>query len=181
MTTGPTCDRCGANLISGYLEGSSDADPPEQACPNCNPDHPFSVSRRESMAKRDPTVADKMTIVIYGRDLPGLEVWDAVRRFVHETFNADWSVDLRMEAEPVDGERLPPTADGMLHLLNAEPTLLPKAPATFTAQDIDHRHVDAIHSCLRCGKRATVAYVANTDIGNRWLDLCAACNHWLRA
>lgn len=73
-----------------------------------------------------------------------------------------------------------PTADGMLHLLNAEPTLLPEAPANVAPRDIDHRRLDAIHTCLRCGKRAKVAYVARTDIGNRWLDLCAACDHWLR-
>lgn len=107
MTTGPTCDRCGTNLISGYLEGSSGEGPPERVCPNCDPDHPFSVGVRESMAKRDPSRVDKMTIVIYGRDLPKLDVWDAVKRFVHETFDADWSVDLRMGTEQVGDEPMP--------------------------------------------------------------------------
>lgn len=47
-----------------------------------------------------------------------------------------------------------PSADGLLHLLKAEPTLLPPAPVTDSAAPIDHRREDEIHSCLRCGKRA---------------------------
>lgn len=72
-----------------------------------------------------------------------------------------------------------PTADGMLHLLKAEPTLLPEAPAGYTTQDMDRRRHDEIHPCLRCGQRAALAYVADTEIGPRWLDLCPPCGHWL--
>lgn len=73
-----------------------------------------------------------------------------------------------------------PSADGMLHLLKSEPTLLPQAPATYTAHDIDHRRLDEIHRCLRCGQPAALAYVADTEIGPRWLDLCMPCGYWLR-
>lgn len=72
------------------------------------------------------------------------------------------------------------SADGMLYLLRAEPTLLPRAPDDVTAAQMDHRRLDEVHACLRCGKRAQCAFVADTDLGKRWLDLCAACTHWLR-
>lgn len=71
-------------------------------------------------------------------------------------------------------------AEGMLHLLKAEPTLLPAAPLNTTAQQIDHRRLDEMHSCLRCGQPARLAYVASTELGPRWLDLCMKCGHWLR-
>lgn len=73
-----------------------------------------------------------------------------------------------------------PTAEGMLHLLAAEPTLLPVAPAGYTARDMDHRAYNEVHPCLRCGNAAQCAYVAATMLGPRWLDLCARCDHWLR-
>ena len=66
--------------------------------------------------------------------------------------------------------------EGFLHLLKAEPTLLPVAPADATAALIDRRRLDEVHSCLRCGKRAQMAFIAHTPIGPRWLDLCAACS-----
>jgi hypothetical protein len=69
-------------------------------------------------------------------------------------------------------------ADGMLHLLAAEPSLLPVAPEG-AWRLIEHRTKDEVHSCLRCGERAQAAYIAHTDAGNRWLDLCMACSHWL--
>jgi hypothetical protein len=70
----------------------------------------------------------------------------------------------------------------MLHLLRAEPTLLPAAPAgpVGLGSAIEHRRKDEIHACLRCGKRAHCAFIAHTDLGNRWLDLCWACADWLR-
>lgn len=82
--------------------------------------------------------------------------------------------------EPVrqDG-RMTNAAEGMLHLLKAEPTLLPEAPPNAT-NHIEHRTSDEVHSCLRCGEPAQLAYVADTEIGPRWLDLCHACGHWLR-
>lgn len=71
-------------------------------------------------------------------------------------------------------------AEGMLHLLKAEPTLLPEAPDEATAAHITHRTHDESHECLRCGSRADIAFIAATEIGPRWLDLCASCEHWLR-
>jgi hypothetical protein len=71
-------------------------------------------------------------------------------------------------------------AAGMMLLLQSEPTLLDPAPDA-GAVDIDHRRLDEVHACLRCGKRAQVAYVADLkEAGNRWLDFCAACDSWLR-
>jgi hypothetical protein len=72
-------------------------------------------------------------------------------------------------------------ADGMLHLLAAEPTLLDPAPSDVTARQMDERAANGARSCLRCGKPARTALVAETRIGNRWLDLCRPCLHWLRA
>lgn len=72
-------------------------------------------------------------------------------------------------------------AAGMMLLLQSEPTLLDQAPDEAGAEDIDHRRLDEVHTCLRCGKRAHVAYVADLkEAGNRWLDFCAACDSWLR-
>lgn len=72
-------------------------------------------------------------------------------------------------------------AAGMLLLLQAEPTLLDPAPTEFEAQDIDRRRLHEDHPCLRCGKPAQVAYVnCLEELGNRWLDLCAACDLWMR-
>lgn len=74
-----------------------------------------------------------------------------------------------------------PTADGLLHLLKAEPSLLPPAPAdrAVWAAAIEYRRADEIHTCLRCGNRANVAYIADTELGPRWLDLCPGCAHWV--
>lgn len=69
---------------------------------------------------------------------------------------------------------------GMVHLIGAEPTLLPVAPADDWATRIEHRVHDEVHSCLRCGERARCAYVAETRIGPRWLDLCPPCTLDLR-
>ncbi len=71
--------------------------------------------------------------------------------------------------------------EGMLYLLKAEPTLLPPAPADATGTHIERRRHDEVHACLRCGQRARCAYIAEMETGNRWLDLCAACDHWLRS
>ncbi|RKR92799.1 hypothetical protein BDK92_7281 [Micromonospora pisi] len=73
-------------------------------------------------------------------------------------------------------------ADGLLHLLKTEPTLLPPAPkAGNLAAAIEYRRYGEVHDCLRCPEPAGVAYIAHTKIGNRWLDLCWACNHWLQS
>ncbi|MBE1530388.1 hypothetical protein [Actinomadura algeriensis] len=71
-------------------------------------------------------------------------------------------------------------ADGLLYLLRAEPTLAPEAPADCSAAQMEHRREGEVHACLRCGARAVCAYVADTVIGPRWLDLCPRCDHWLR-
>lgn len=71
-------------------------------------------------------------------------------------------------------------AEGMLHLLKAEPTLLPPTPEGDVAALIEHRRHDEVHACLRCGQRAAQAFVADTEIGRRWLDLCHPCTQWLR-
>lgn len=72
-------------------------------------------------------------------------------------------------------------AEGMLHLLAAEPTLLPEAPANASGAQIEHRRINEIHPCLRCSNPARCAYIAATILGPRWLDLCADCANWLRS
>jgi hypothetical protein len=69
-------------------------------------------------------------------------------------------------------------ADGLLHLLKAEPTLMPPVP-TPSGAAIEHRRLDEVHPCLRCGERAACAYIAETELGHRWLDLCWPCSHWV--
>lgn len=71
-------------------------------------------------------------------------------------------------------------AEGMLALLKAEPTLLPIAPVGAGSPEIEHRRLNEQHPCLRCGQAARVALIAAMQDGNRWLDLCPACGHWLR-
>jgi hypothetical protein len=39
--------------------------------------------------------------------------------------------------------------------------------------------LDEVHPCLRCGERAACAYIAETELGHRWLDLCWPCSHWV--
>lgn len=69
---------------------------------------------------------------------------------------------------------------GMVHLIAAEPTLLPVAPDDDWALHIKHRTHGEIHSCLPCGGYARVAYIAHTKVGPRWLDLCPPCALRLR-
>lgn len=71
-------------------------------------------------------------------------------------------------------------ADGFLHLLKANPSLLPAAPDPYTAAQMGSRVADEVHSCLRCGDRAQCALVADTTAGPRWLDLCQPCLYWLQ-
>lgn len=74
-------------------------------------------------------------------------------------------------------------ADTFLWLLKANPTLLDAAPPgpVGLTRAMEHRRLDEIHSCLRCGERAHCAVIAGTELGNRWLDLCHPCTNWLRA
>jgi hypothetical protein len=77
-------------------------------------------------------------------------------------------------------------ADQFLHLLKANPTLLPLAPAIDHGAAIERRRNDEVHPCLRCGQRAHCAFVAHFEVPagppeHRWLDLCHPCTHWLQA
>ena len=40
------------------------------------------------------------------------------------------------------------------------------------ASDMDARLMNEVHGCLACNNPAQVTYVADTDDGPRWLDLC---------
>ncbi|PNE43530.1 hypothetical protein [Streptomyces noursei] len=68
-----------------------------------------------------------------------------------------------------------PSAVGLLHLIAAEPTLLPAAPHGAAGPDLTQRVGDG-HLCLGCGKPAEAAVIVNSPIaGPRWLDLCSKC------
>ncbi|MEU3455602.1 hypothetical protein ABZ671_18675 [Micromonospora sp. NPDC006766] len=71
---------------------------------------------------------------------------------------------------------------GLLALIRAEPTLLPPAPeaALVGGAHMDHRRLDEVQTCLGCGQRAECAFVAETKLGPRWLDLCHACTYRLQ-
>lgn len=63
----------------------------------------------------------------------------------------------------------------MLHLLQAEPSLLPVAPNDSSGADIERRRHE-VHPCLSCGELATTALIVADPHGEwqgkRWLDLC---------
>lgn len=64
------------------------------------------------------------------------------------------------------------SAEGMLHLLAAEPTLLPVAPDSASGEAIEARRLEG-HRCIRCGEPATTALIAVVPgHGKRWIDLC---------
>lgn len=69
----------------------------------------------------------------------------------------------------------------MLFLVRAEPELLPEAPPQSTVRDMAHRAYQGQHYCLGCGTPASLAAIAATAIGPRWLDLCPPCHRavWL--
>jgi hypothetical protein len=71
-------------------------------------------------------------------------------------------------------------ADGFLYLLWAEPSLLPPAPLDVDIAAVERRRRGEVHACLRCGARAGCVFVAETDLGLRWLDLCWGCRDWLQ-
>lgn len=74
------------------------------------------------------------------------------------------------------------TLTDLLTLVATEPTLFPPAPlaALTDSRHLDHRRLDEVHTCLGCGQRAHSAFLAETKIGPRWLDLCAECTYRLR-
>lgn len=61
----------------------------------------------------------------------------------------------------------------LLAYLKVQGDLLEPVPPGWTGADITRRTHDEVHECIRCGERAQVAYVAETNAGDRWLDLCA--------
>lgn len=102
--------------------------------------------------------------------------------------NAPWEPDpeLRAALEHVFGPRPINEGESFLHHLKANPTLLdPVDEAIAGDKDkwgpaINRRWQDEVHSCLRCGERATMAIIAETPDRPRWLDLCFECVSWLR-
>ncbi|GGX51704.1 hypothetical protein GCM10010341_86440 [Streptomyces noursei] len=67
-------------------------------------------------------------------------------------------------------------AANLLHLIAAEPTLLPAAPHGAAGPDLTRRARDEGHPCLGCGSSATAAIIVNSPAaGPRWLDLCSDC------
>lgn len=60
----------------------------------------------------------------------------------------------------------------MLGWLKIEGDVLQAVRPGWTGADLNRRTQDEVHDCLRCGERAQAAYVAHTDKGDRWLDLC---------
>lgn len=95
-----------------------------------------------------------------------------------------WEKDPELKAamEALYGPQPINAGEGFLHHLKANPTLLDPAPED-RAQWVQamHRRVDdEVHSCLRCGKQAQQAIIAEPPGGPRFLDLCFDCVHWLR-
>jgi hypothetical protein len=68
----------------------------------------------------------------------------------------------------------------LLAWLKVEGDVLEAVRDGWTGADITHRTMDQVHPCLRCGQQAQLAYVAHTDKGPRWLDLCPPCGYAAR-
>lgn len=66
-------------------------------------------------------------------------------------------------------------ATGLLHLIAAEPTLLPAAPQDAQGDTLLRRVHDEHHPCLGCGHTASCAVIVHSPAGDRWLDLCSSC------
>ncbi|MGK5730253.1 hypothetical protein [Streptomyces sp. URMC 124] len=67
-------------------------------------------------------------------------------------------------------------AVGLLHLIAAEPTLLPGAPTEADESDLRLRVREGRHLCLGCGQPSRCTVVVNSEAhGPRWLDLCSPC------
>lgn len=90
--------------------------------------------------------------------------------------------DMKAALEYLYGPQPINEGESFLHHLKANPTLLDPAPedrATWGAAM--HRRVDdEVHPCLRCGKQADQAIIAETPDRPRFLDLCFDCVYWLR-
>lgn len=89
--------------------------------------------------------------------------------------------DLKAAMEAMYGPSSINEGEGFLHHLKANPSLLDPAPIDRDrwAAAMDLRVRDEVHSCLRCGKRATIALIAQAPDQPRFLDLCFDCRHWL--
>ena len=69
-------------------------------------------------------------------------------------------------------------ADPFLWLLRTNPDLMPEASCEWTPQEMDERRREG-RPCMRCGEPADQTIIALTNIGPRWLDLCAKDRHWV--
>lgn len=63
------------------------------------------------------------------------------------------------------------TAD-LLASLRAAGAILPAAPTDDQHAAFERRRLDEVHDCLICGQRAETEFIAHTEDGPRWLDLC---------
>lgn len=94
-----------------------------------------------------------------------------------------WAKDPALEdaLEAMYGPRQINAGEGFLHHLKANPTLLDPAPEDREqwTQAMHRRVEDEVHPCLRCGKQAHQAIIAETPTP-RFLDLCFDCVYWLR-
>lgn len=101
-------------------------------------------------------------------------------RIFDEAYRQQDEARAKKEAEDVAANHVfPYGADGFLTTLRDEPWLMNAAPLLVTGADMDRRVSESWHSCIRCGKRAGVALVADTTMGPRWLDLCQADRSWI--
>ena len=69
---------------------------------------------------------------------------------------------------------------GLLATIEAEPTLLPALPGVRPhnrGEMLYNRVAHEVHPCLRCGERATAAFMVRQASEGTWraLDVCAGC------
>lgn len=90
--------------------------------------------------------------------------------------------DMKAALEYLYGPQPINSGEGFLHHLKANPTLLDPAPEDQGEwPKAMHRRVeDEVHPCLRCGKQAHQAIIAEPPGGPRFLDLCFDCVRWLK-
>jgi hypothetical protein len=63
--------------------------------------------------------------------------------------------------------------DGLLYLIKAEPSLCdPVLGGGDRALLMQHRAHDELHTCLACGRPSNTSLIAETQDGDRWLDVC---------
>jgi hypothetical protein len=69
---------------------------------------------------------------------------------------------------------------GLLATIEAEPTLLPALPGVRPhnrGEMLYRRVADEVHPCLKCGERATAAFLVKQSLDGTWraLDVCSGC------